>query len=93
MGILIAYTEWWCICGLRRRKFHFGTKDVASVTHSFMWQKIYYSENGTEKASDRYQKGAGRAPVTGLGGALYIFFQLMTNNRKVLPDPLPQHSS
>ena len=57
-----------------------------------MWQKIYYSENGTEKASDRYQKGAGRAPVTGLGGALYIFFQLMTNNRKVLPDPLPQHS-
>ena len=49
---MIAYAEWCWIRDLRRREFTFGTRDVASGTQSFMWQKFYYSEKRIEKASD-----------------------------------------
>ena len=48
---MIAYSEWCWSHDLQRREFGFGTKDTASVTHSFVWQKFYYSEKGIEKTS------------------------------------------
>ena len=49
---MIAYGEQGQIYDLKRREFSFGTKDAASVTQSFMQQKIYDGERGIEKASD-----------------------------------------
>ena len=57
----------------KERELCFGTKDMDSVTQSFMRQNFYYSEKGIKKASDRHQKGAKCAPLTSLGGVLYKF--------------------
>lgn len=50
--VLIAYSEQCQICDPQRREFSFRTRDEASGTQSFMWQKFYYSEKGMEKTSD-----------------------------------------
>ena len=50
-----------------------------------------YSEKGTEKASDIVIRRGHRVPHLLVLSRPYIIFQLVTNNRKVLPDQLPQH--
>ena len=72
--------------------FTSGPKMWLQSRKSFMWQKIYYSENGIEKASDTDIRRRQGGPQSLVWVGLYTIFQLVTNNRKVLPDPLPQHS-
>ena len=49
----------------------FGTRDEASGTQSFRWQKFVYSAKEIEKVSDiNFTRGQ---RVTNLGGALYTF--------------------
>ena len=90
---LIAYGEECWIHDLQRREFFFRTKDMTSVTQSFMQQKLYHSEKGTEKASDIDIRRGQRVLHLLLLQRSYMLFQLITSNRKVLPDPLPQHIS
>ena len=93
---MIAYGDRCWICDLRRTKFLFGTKHSASVTWSFILLQWKWDR---ESFWYRHQKGTESAPVVWVG--LYIVFQLVTNNRskeylkvvKVLPGPLPQHTS
>ena len=73
-------------------EFCFETRNSASVTQSFMWKKSHCSEKGTEKSSDTDIRRGQSAPLASLIKP-YILFQLLTNNRKVLTDPLPQHTS
>ena len=89
----IAYGEECWVHDLQRRDFCFRTKDMASVPQSFMWQKIYHGEKGTEKASDIDIRRGQRMPDLLLLPRSYMDFQFITNNRKVLSDPLPQHTS
>ena len=49
-------------------------------------------KNGIEKASDTDIRRGQGGPQSLVWVGLYTIFQLVTNNRKVLPDPLPQHS-
>ena len=91
---MIAYIEWCQSHNLWRGDFCFRTKNTASVT-------FYYSEKGIKKASDIDIRRGKRLPHSLVWVGLYILFQLVTNNRskeylkvvKVLPDPLPQHTS
>ena len=53
-----------------------------------MWQKFYYGEKGTEKAT--YTSEGSRAPHWLALSRPHIIFQLVANNREVLPDPLSQ---
>ena len=48
---MIAYGEQYKICDLWRRRFSFRTRDQASYTQNFVWQKFYYTEKW-QKASD-----------------------------------------
>ena len=58
------------------------------------WGAIAFSsEKGIEKASDIDTRRGQRVPHSLVWVGLYILFQLVTNNRKVLPDPLPQLKS
>ena len=50
-------------------------------------------KKGIEKASDIDTRRGQRVPHSLVWVGLYILFQLVTNNRKVLPDPLPQLES
>ena len=63
------------------------------ITQSFCVAEIYYSEKRTENASDTDTSERGRVPHSLSLSRPYILFQLVTNNRKVLPDPLSQHTS
>ena len=54
---LIAYCELCQICDLGR-EFGFRTREEASGTQNFMWQKFYYSEKGKEKLLTSEQGGA-----------------------------------
>ena len=74
-NLLIAYCECCWIPDLQRREFCFGTKDIASVTQSFVGQKFYYSEKGTEKASDTDIRRRQRVPPSRVWVGLYILFQ------------------
>ena len=53
-----------------------------------MWQKFYYGEKGTEKAT--YKAEGSRVPHWLALSRPHIIFQLVANNREVLPDPLSQ---
>ena len=71
---LIAYGEECRIHDLPRREFCFGTKDTVSVTQNLIWPKFYYSEKGTEKASDiDIRRGRRVPPLTSSDVALYTF--------------------
>ena len=48
-GAMIAYSKLYWIHDLWGREFHFGTRQVASVTQSFVWQKFYYNQKGQRK--------------------------------------------
>ena len=56
---------------------------MASVTQSFMWQKINYSEKRAEKASDADIRGGQRVSHLLILSRPYTLFQLVTNNRMV----------
>ena len=92
---LCKYLDQCRIHDLRRREFSFGTRAKASDTQSFMWQKLYYSAKGTEKASDiGIRRGTESAPLTSLIKALYIFFSwLVTNREEPLEKGMAAHSS
>ena len=90
---LIAYSEECWIHDLQRSEYCFRTKDMASVTQSFMWQKLYHSEKEVEKASDIDIRRGQRMPHLLLLSRSYMLFHLITSSRKILPDPLPQHTS
>ena len=60
------------------------------ITQSFCVAEIYYSEKRTENASDTDTSERGRVPHSLSLSRPYILFQLVTNNRKVFPGPLPQ---
>ena len=64
--------------------------DKGLVTQSFCVAEIYYSEERTENASDTDTSERGRVPHSLVLSRPYILFQLVTNNRKILPGPLPQ---
>ena len=88
--ILIAYGEWYWIPGLQRREFCFGTKDIASVTQSFVHQKFYYSEKGTEKASLQTSEGGRECPPHEFGWSFIYFSNCVKVDQscRTLCDPM-----
>ena len=64
--------------------------DKGLITQSFSVAEIYYSEKRTENTSDTDTSERGRVPHSLGLSRPYIIFQLVTNNRTVLPGPLPQ---
>ena len=88
---LIAYSQW-CIYGLGGENFNPGPE--TRLDHSkFCVAEFYSSAKEIEKASDTDTRRGQRVPHSLVWVGLYILFQLVTNNRKVLPDPLPPHTS
>ena len=71
---MIAYSKLYWIHDLGGREFHFGTRQVASVTQSFVWHKLYYTVKMMQKTSDKdIRRGVETDSLTSLGGALYTF--------------------
>ena len=64
---------------------------TASVTQLHV-AKVLLKWKGTEKVSDIDTRRGQRVPPSPVLSRPYILFQLVINNRKVLPDPLPQHT-
>ena len=54
--------------------------------------KFYSSGKGLENRSDIDIGRGCRVPHLLVLSRPYVLFQLVTDNRKVLPDPLPQHT-
>ena len=67
-------------------------KRINSSVLSFLYSRILLQWKGTEKASDVHLRREQRVPHWLVLPRPYILFQLVTNNRKVLPDQLPKHT-
>ena len=89
MSRVIAYGEQGWI--LRRREFRFHARDEADLSE-LLCSRVLLQWKGTQKASDMDLR-RGRVPHSSVLARPYILCQLVTNSRKVLPDPLPQHTS
>ena len=71
------------ICHLQRREFRYRTRDEASVTQSFIWQKHYYSEEGIENASNiNIIRGQSAPSLVFSKGAIQFFNWLLTIDQK-----------
>ena len=71
---MIAYREWCQIHDFQRR-FSIGTRDQALSLKSFCVTEFYYSEKGTDKASDvDIRRETENAPITTVTKRVIYFF-------------------
>ena len=71
--VAIAYRKWCQIHDFQRR-FSFGSRDQAWSLKSFCVAEFYYSEKGTEKASDKdIRRGTESAPLTSVTKGVTYF--------------------
>ena len=89
--VFFCESLWWTVSDLWSPEEIISLWDQrCSFSHSeFLVAKVLLKWKGIEKTSDI--EGAEIVPL--VLSRPYILFQLVTNNRKILPDPLPQHTS